>query len=138
MKLGATEREILASYGHKITESSMFKLTFANLRQLQEFAFASGTESVLVSQDTIGLTFRVKGGDIAKFVEATGYVINARSITIGTKEFIIDARDVFSIKGEERRIAGVNAVGAEVKAKFALSSATDPVTLDVIFGQLKS
>ncbi len=124
----------MASYGHKITESGMLKLTFANLRQLQDFAFASGTESVPVSQDTIGLTFRVKGGDIARFIEATGYVINARSITIGTKEFIIDARDVFSIKGEERRIAGMRSAGGEIKANFALSGATDPATLDLTLG----
>ena len=72
----------------------MVKLTFANLRQFQDFAFASGTERLNVSQNTIGLTFRVKTGDFAKFVEATAYVIDNKSITLNGKEYIINVKDI--------------------------------------------
>ncbi len=91
----------------------MVKISFANLKQFMEFAFPSGTEGAMMSQNSIGATIRIRGNDIVKFFEFSGYHIDAQGRDFGAKEYSIDTATLYQLFSDPRRVAGSRTTGVE-------------------------
>ena len=99
----------------------MLKISFAHLRQMMEFVFPSGKDSATMSQNTLGATLRIKGGEVVKFFEFSGYHIDARSRDFGAKEYSIDTPTLYQLWNDPRLVAGAATSGVESKIEILVS-----------------
>jgi uncharacterized protein YjdB len=121
IRIGKEEQEILAQAGMEVREWMMLKISFAHLRQFMEFSFPSGMDSTMMSQNTLGATLRVKGGEVVKFFELSGYRIQAGSHDFGSKEYTVDTATLYQLWSDPRLVAGATTTGVEGKIQLRIS-----------------
>jgi hypothetical protein len=104
-----------------VGEGYMLKVTFAQLKQFMEFVFPSGNDGAMMSQNTFGATLRIRGGDIVKFFEISGYRIDAKSKDFGTQMFTINTATLYELWSDPRKVAGLKTTGQEATAHILVS-----------------
>lgn len=127
--VGPKQREMLIKAGWKISKDGMLRVTAHQLKQLMTFDFISGKDSTWVSQETFGATIRIRSDKKwLEYLEASGYISNAESKTLGAKIFVIDSATFLRLMEDPRMLAGTSKAGlsGSIKLRFG---ANDTVRL---------
>ena len=138
VRVGKDISELLAQAGYKISDGAMIKVSFAHQKEMMDFLFPSWPDSTNISQDTIWFTLRIKGNDLFRFFELSGYRVSSGSKILGDKDYVINTQDIFQLLRDSRHIAWATAIGIERTTQIAFQSGNNTPTLDLTAGRMST
>ncbi len=116
---GADKTELLLNAGFKLDERQRFIVSVGQLKQFLDFAFASGTEKLGITQNSGGISYQLQlGGEFLRFLETNGYVSKTASRDLADKTFAVDTATLYELWNDPRRIAGGQVSGLQGKLGF--------------------
>ena len=117
---GDEKKEIVVNAGLRLGNSQQLIVSAGRLKQSLDFTFPSGTERVILAQDSAGVGYQLQlGPEFLRYLELNGYVSRTASRKLADKTFVVDTATLYELWNDPRRIAGGRISGLQGRLGFS-------------------